>query len=129
MYWKQGTIKHNGSRWHCTLESHLILVHLYFVSDQFQNKRVLFFLLFPTYVQFYTHSVVIYFLEPIQKPKFSDFPEKSTQIFIRSQTANVLVIINWSSTTIYNIIKNWQMKEQISIDNQKVKLQYNWSMY
>ena len=53
-----------GSRQHCTLKLNLLLVHLYFVLDQFQIKRSCFYLVFPTYVQYCTQIIVL-LLEPI----------------------------------------------------------------
>ena len=43
------------------LKSHLIIVHFYFISDQFHINRSRFSLVFTTYVQFCTHNVVLFF--------------------------------------------------------------------
>ena len=59
-----------GSIRHCTLKLFFLLVNFYFVLAQFQIKRACFSLVFPTYVQFCTQIVVLYFLEPFQKPIF-----------------------------------------------------------
>ena len=58
-----------GTRRHYTLKSHLLLVHL--KQFQFQIKRARFSLVFPTYVQFCTQVVVLYFLNPFQQPTFN----------------------------------------------------------
>ena len=50
-----------GYRRHCTLKSQLLIVNFYFVFPQFQIKRARFSLVFPTYVQFCTQIVVLYF--------------------------------------------------------------------
>ena len=47
----------NGSRQHITLKSQLLLVKFHFVSSQFQINSDHFYLLFPTYVQFFTQIV------------------------------------------------------------------------
>ena len=58
------------------LKSQLILVNFYFVLAQFQIKIARFSMVFTTYVQFCTHIVVLYFLEPFQQPNFFISPQK-----------------------------------------------------
>ena len=65
-----------GSRRHCTLKSHLILVNCYFVLDQFQIKRDYFSLLCPTYVHFGTKILVLYFLRTFSAANFLRSPRK-----------------------------------------------------
>ena len=53
------------------IKSQLLPVNFYFVLDQFQIKRARFSLVFPTYVQFLTQIVVLYFLETLAANLFS----------------------------------------------------------
>ena len=48
-----------GYRQHCTLQLQFLLVNFYFVLAQFQINRARFYLLFPTFVQFFTQIVAL----------------------------------------------------------------------
>ena len=60
----------NTSRLHCTLKSHLTPVNLYFVLTQLLINIAHVSLVFPTYVQFCTHIVVMNCCLPINLPIF-----------------------------------------------------------
>ena len=77
-YWR------TDSRQHFTIKSHLILVDFNLVFYLFQIKRDRFYLIFPTYIQFCTHILVLYFLEPFQKPTFLADLKNSAHMLISS---------------------------------------------
>ena len=59
-------------------------------SAQFHLKRYRFSLVFPTYVQFFTDTVLLYFIHSIQRIFFKNL-EKCAYMFIRNLTANTLL--------------------------------------
>ena len=85
------------SRRHCTLKSQLILAHLYSVLVQFQIK-ILFSLMFPTYVLFCTQIVVIFF-KPFHRLNVLAHLKKSSQILSNSLSTVFQVTNNQSTST------------------------------
>ena len=118
-----------GSRRHCRLKSHLILVNFNFFKDQFQIKWARFSMVFPTYAQFCTKIVVLLFFKDFSAANFLAELKKLAHKNSSSLSTVFQFTNNWSNSTIDESFNIFRTKSLFSINHQTIEPSFDRSTY